>query len=96
MTTIERPATENDAFDQACAMEDPLAGIEHLAGALMRVARTLADDGDTVIILHLAEAIRAHVRELDEAHQFFFRHTHPDRGKFEREGWPEDQAAEAT
>ena len=81
-----------DAFSHACDMEDPLVGIENFAGALGRVAQTLAD-GDGVIVLHLAQSIRTLVQELEKTHEYFFRLHHPDRGRFEREGWPTEQAA---
>jgi hypothetical protein len=85
---------QKDAFSHACSMEDPLVGIENFAGALGRVAQTLADDRNGVIVLHLATAIRALVRELEETHGYFFRLHHPDRERFEREGWPDDDVPE--
>jgi|SRR5258708_30716067 hypothetical protein len=80
---------KDDAFRRACDMEDPLVGIENFARALGRVAQTLAD-GDGVIVLHLAQSIRTLVQELEKPHEYFFRLHHPDRERFEREGWPTD------
>ena len=31
--------------------------------------------------------------EVDGSHEYFFRLHHPDRERFEREGWPTEQAA---
>jgi hypothetical protein len=53
-----------DAFSHVCDMEDPLVGIENFAGALDRVAQTLADGDDATIVLHLAQSIRTLVWEL--------------------------------
>ena len=53
-----------DAFSHVCDMEDPLVGIENFAGALDRVAQTLADGDDAAIVLHLAQSIRTLVWEL--------------------------------
>jgi hypothetical protein len=68
-------------------MEKPLDGIRDFAGALCRVAETL-DSGDDVIVMRLAATIGALVLELDSTHKYFFRLHHPDRERFEREGWP--------
>ena len=81
---------DKDAFRHACDMEDPLVGIENFAGALCRVAQTLAD-GDGVIVLQLAQTIRALVQELEKTHEYFFKLHHPDRERFEREGWPSSE-----
>jgi hypothetical protein len=50
---------------------------------------TLKDD-DGVVVLELAETIRAHARELDNIHEYFFRLNHPDRERFKNEGWPSE------
>ena len=75
------------AFDQACGMEKPIEGIRNFARALCRIAETL-DDGDGMIVQELAHTIRARIRELEDSHEYFFRLHHPDRERFEREGWP--------
>jgi hypothetical protein len=80
-----------DAFRFATGMEDPLRRIRNFAGALCRIAGTLEDD-DGMIVYELASTIRARVEELDDIHGYFFRLHHPDRARFEREGWPSEQA----
>ena len=41
-------------------------------------------------------AIQARVDELDDIHGYFFRLHHPDRERFERDGWPEGQEGGMT
>jgi hypothetical protein len=77
---------DKDAFNQANAMEKPLVGIRNFASALCRVAETLNDD-DGVVVQELAQTIRELVQEVEESHKYFFRLHHPDRERFEREGW---------
>jgi hypothetical protein len=36
------------------------------------------------------------VQELEKTHAYFFQLHHPDRERFEREGWPTEQATEAS
>jgi len=43
-----------------------------------------------VVVQELAQTIRALVQELDTIHGYFFRLHHPDRERFEREGWPSE------
>jgi hypothetical protein len=86
---------EKNAFRHACNMEDPLVGIENFAGALCKIAGTLDDNGG-MIVYELARTIRARVEELDDIHEYFFQLHHPDRERFEREGWPTEQATEAA
>jgi hypothetical protein len=87
-------AEKNDAFRRACGMEDPLRGIRNFAGALDRIAQTLSDDNGALIVQEIAMTIQARVEELDEIHGF--RLHHPDRERFERDGWPTEQVVEAT
>jgi hypothetical protein len=90
-TRAATPTTVNrsEAFNIACKMERPLVGIRTYASALARVAETL-DDDDGVIVQRLAVSIREHAEEMDNIHEYFFRLNHPDRERFEREGWPSD------
>jgi hypothetical protein len=73
-------------FRHACGMEDPLEAIRNFASALCKIAGTL-EGGD--IVYELALTIQARVQELDDIHGYFFRLYHPDRERFEREGWPD-------
>ena len=76
------------AFENACAIEDPLVAIRNFVGALDRIAQTLDDGGE--IVMAIAGEIGLRIDELDEIHGFFFRLHHPNREKFEREGWPDE------
>jgi hypothetical protein len=71
-------------------MERPLEGIRNFVGALCRIAGTLNDDDGAMIVYELAQTIRERVQELDDIHEHFFRLHHPDRERFEHEGWPTD------
>jgi hypothetical protein len=90
-------AEKDDAFSHACEMEKPLEAIRNFASALCRIAGTLDDDDGEMIVYELARTICARVEELDNIHSYFFRLHHPDRDRFERDGWPDDeQATEAS
>jgi hypothetical protein len=83
---------KDDAFRRACDMEDPLRRIRNFAGALDRIAQTLSDDNGALIVQEIALTIQARVKELDDIHGYFFQLHHPDRDRFEAEGWPTEQA----
>jgi hypothetical protein len=83
---------QKDAFSHACDMERPLEGIQCFALALDRIAQTLGDENAASIVQEIGLTITARVEELDDIHGFFFRLHHPDRERFEREGWPSEQA----
>jgi hypothetical protein len=84
------------AFDRASDMEDPLRKIRTLAIALDRIAQTLDDENGALIVQQLGWTILEYVEELDDIHGYFHRLHHPDRERFEREGWPDEQATEAV
>ena len=82
------------AFGHACALERPLERIRNFTAALERLAPTIDDEQAAGIIQQLSLEIEDSLDELDDIHTFFFRLHHADREKFEREGWPSDQATE--
>jgi hypothetical protein len=88
--------TEKDAYRHACAMEDPLQRIRNFTAALARLAPTIDDEQAAAIMQQLTAAIRESLDQLDDIHGHFFRLHHPDRERFEREGWPSEQATEAA
>jgi hypothetical protein len=45
-----------------------------------------------LIVQEIALTIQARVKELDDIHGYFFQPHHPDRDRFEAEGWPTEQA----
>jgi hypothetical protein len=81
---------QQDAFSHASGMEDPLSSIRYLASALNRVAQAIEGD-DGMIVYELARIIATRVDQLDDIQRFFFRLHHPDRERFERDGWPTEQ-----
>jgi hypothetical protein len=90
---MRSPIDQKDAFSHACDMERPLDAIRNFVGALCMIAGRL-EGGD--VVYELAMTIQLRVDELDETHGYFFRLHHPDRERFEREGWPDEAEAEAT
>jgi hypothetical protein len=84
--------TEKDAWRNACDMERPLEAIRCFALALDRVAQTLNDGNAAAILQEIGLTIQARVEELDDIHGYFFQLHHPSRERFEREGWPAEQA----
>jgi hypothetical protein len=82
------------AFGHACALEQPLERIRNFTAAIARLAPTIGDEQAAGIIQQLTLEIDESLEELDNIHTYFFRLHHPDRAKFEREGWPDDEAVE--
>jgi hypothetical protein len=80
----------------ACDMEDPLQRIRNFTAALARLAPTIDDGGAAAIIQECTLAITESLEPLDESHGYFFELHHPERERFEREGWPAEQAEELT
>jgi hypothetical protein len=83
-------ALKDDAFGHACAMEDPLQRIRNFTAGLARLAPTMDDGEAAAIVQELTLAIAECLDELDGSHEFFFQLHHPDRERFQREGWPDD------
>jgi hypothetical protein len=83
---------QKDAYSHACAMEKPLERIRQFTAGLARLAPTIDDGQAAAIVRELTVAIEESLDELDGSHEFFFRLHHPDRERFEREGWPTEQA----
>ena len=94
-TTTRAQDAPPTAFDRACDMENPLESIRRFALALDRIAQTLGDGNAAAILQEIGLTITSRVEELDDIHSYFFRLHHPGRERFEREGWPTEQATEA-
>jgi hypothetical protein len=88
----DAPPTPPAPFDQACAMEQPLERIRNFTAAIARLAPTIDDEQAAGIIQALTLEIAQSLDELDNIHGYFFHLHHPDRERFEREGWPSEQA----
>jgi hypothetical protein len=87
---------KDDAYRRACDMEQPLERIRNFTAALARLAPTIDDEQAAAIIQQLTLAIAESLDEVDDIHGYFFRLHHPERERFEREGWPDEQATEAV
>jgi hypothetical protein len=85
---------QKDAYSRACDMGQPIERIRNFTAALARLAPTIDDGGAASIMQELTLAIQESLGEVDESYGFFFKLHHPDRERFEREGWPSEQANE--
>jgi hypothetical protein len=95
MTKTTSPIDQKDAFSRACEMEKPLERIRNFAAALARLAPTIDDGQASDIVRVLTLAIAECLDEVDQSHEYFFHLHHPDRERFERDGWP-TEAGEIT
>jgi hypothetical protein len=80
-----------DLFRHVGSIELPLAGIRHFLDALALISEAMDEPhaGAVNVIVHAA---LDHVRDAEGVHQALFRLTHPDRERFERDGWPGEVA----
>lgn len=78
-----------DAYAAACNMEQPIERIRNFTAALARLAPTINDGQAAAIMQQLTLAIEESLDEIDASYGFFFRLHHPDRERFERDGWPD-------
>jgi hypothetical protein len=78
-------------FRHACSIERPLTGIRHFLDAIALITEAMEEPqaGAVNVIIHAA---LDHVRDAEAVHLSLFRLTHPDRERFEREGWPGEGA----
>ena len=76
-----------DTFHHVCNIERPIMLIRHLLGALNLIVDTL-DECEGSAVYAVVSAALDHVAQIDAEYATLFRLTHPDRERFEREGWP--------
>jgi hypothetical protein len=81
----------NDIFRHVCNIEQPISHIRGLMGALNMIAETL-DETESAAVFSVVWAALTHITEIDTEYSTLFRLTHSDRERFDREGWPTDQA----
>jgi len=77
------------AFAHVGSIERPLCSIRNLATALALMSEALDEPG-TSAVQQVTVALLDHVTKIEEEHSSLFRLTHPDRERFEREGWPSE------
>ena len=81
--------TSDEMRPHVNSLERPLTAIGHFLDAIALITEAMEEPqaGAVNIIIHCA---LEHVRDAEAEHQSLFRLTHPDRERFEREGWPGD------
>ena len=81
--------TSDEIRSHVNSIEPALAHIRHFLDAIALITEAMEEPhaGAVNVIVHAA---LDHVREAEAVHQTLFRLTHPDRERFEREGWPGD------
>jgi len=79
--------TATTAFNHVTNIERPLGRICNCAAGLAIIRETL--DGEGKVVQEMSWAIIEQVKKIEEQYSILFRLTHPDRERFEQEGWPE-------
>lgn len=81
--------TASDPFDLVGDLEDHIGAVDDLLHALMMLAETLDDDNRSAV-WRVAFIAQKEMEAIGELHKKLFRLLHPDRLRYEREGWPCD------
>ena|SRR5437762_5622318 len=91
-TTTPKSATPADPWTLVCHMEQPLQVLTDLARFLhlISIADGQFEQPDALALQRLAALVDEYTEEASELRGELFRLLHPDRAKFEREGWPGD------
>jgi hypothetical protein len=76
----------SDAFQHVTNLERPLLLLRGLLGALLMLD---INGPEGRAIYAIASAAMDNVADMDIEHSLLFRLAHPDRERFERDGWPE-------
>jgi len=79
--------TSDDAYRHVCRIERPLTHIRNFLDALALITETIEEPAASAVNV-IVRAALDHVAEVDAEYATLFRLTHPDRERFEREGWP--------
>jgi hypothetical protein len=77
----------NPAFYHVSNIERPLSSIRNYAAGLAMISETMGEEG--LVVQEMSWAITDLVKKIDKEYSALFKLTHPDRERFEREGWPE-------
>ena len=83
--------TSGDVFRHACRIEPALTHTRKFLEALALISETMEEPHASPVNVVVHAALE-HVAEADEAYVTLFRLCHPDRERFEREGWPGEGA----
>jgi len=77
----------NDVFRHVGSIEPALTHIRNFLDALALISETMEEPAASAVNV-IVHATLDHVTEADEAYVALFKLSHPDRERFEREGWP--------
>ena len=82
--------TSDDVRSHVNSIEPALTHIRHFLDAIALITEAMEEPhaGAVNVIVHAA---LDHVREAEAVHETLFRLTHPERERFEREGWPGEE-----
>ena len=71
-------------------LEHPVTSIRHFLDAIALISEVMEEPHACAVntIVHTA---LDHLRKVEAEHLILFRLTHPDRERFDREGWPGDR-----
>jgi hypothetical protein len=76
-------------FEIVGDMEDDVSAVENFADAIAIMSETIDDNDPLALCLQrLAWEIKVRASRIGERRGKLFHRTHPDRKRFEREGWP--------
>lgn len=98
MVQADRNATqrgltsEEPQFGLVVQMEDLILAIQNYATALSLIGETM-EEREGMATCQLARDILSNLEELEEKRCELFKRHHPDRQRFEREGWPGEEVA---
>ena len=78
-----------EAFEIVTSMEEGLRDASVLAdGVAILGVDSVEDEKLGAVFMRIARGIAAHCKELEERRGELFHLLHPNRGHFEKEGWP--------
>lgn len=70
-----------------CNLERPLEAIRNFGNSLALISEALDEPGASAVN-QITWALLDQLGQIDAEYSTLFRLTHPDRERFEREGWP--------
>jgi hypothetical protein len=94
MSQPDSQIMKDTTFHHVCNLERPLAAARNFATGIALISETLDERGASSVQQISAAMIDA-VAKIEAEYSTLFQLTHPDRDRFEREGWPTDKAAGA-
>ena len=72
-------------------LEHPLTTIRYLLDAIALISEVM-DEPHASAVNTIVHTAMDHVRDVEAEHLALFRLTHPDRERFDQQGWPGDEA----